>query len=59
HLSYTLMEPVGVTGHIVPWNGPLWIGSRTIAPALAAGNSVVIKPSKESPVTLLKFAEMA
>jgi acyl-CoA reductase-like NAD-dependent aldehyde dehydrogenase len=48
-----------VTGHIVPWNGPLWIGSRTIAPALAAGNSVVIKPSKESPVTLLKFAEMA
>jgi aldehyde dehydrogenase (NAD+) len=59
YLSYTLKEPVGVTGHIVPWNGPLWIGSRTIAPALAAGNSVVIKPSSESPVTLLKFAEMA
>ena len=58
-LSYTLREPVGVTGHIVPWNGPLWIGSRTIAPALAAGNSVVIKPSSESPITLLKFAEMA
>ena len=59
HLSYTLREPVGVTGHIVPWNGPLWIGSRTIAPALAAGNSVVVKPSSEAPVTLLKFAEMA
>jgi aldehyde dehydrogenase (NAD+) len=59
YLSYTLKEPVGVTGHIVPWNGPLWIGSRTIAPALAAGNSVVVKPSKESPVTLLLFAEMA
>ena len=59
YISYTLKEPVGVTGHIVPWNGPLWIGSRTIAPALAAGNSVVIKPSKESPITLLKFAEMA
>ncbi|MDJ0959438.1 MAG: aldehyde dehydrogenase family protein [Acidimicrobiia bacterium] len=59
YLSYTLREPVGVTGHIIPWNGPLWIGSRTIAPALAAGNAVVIKPSKEAPLTLLKFAEMA
>lgn len=58
-LSYTLQEPVGVTGHIVPWNGPLWIGSRTIAPALAAGNSVVVKPSSEAPLTLLKFAELA
>jgi acyl-CoA reductase-like NAD-dependent aldehyde dehydrogenase len=58
YISYTLREPVGVTGHIVPWNGPLWIGSRTIAPALAAGNSVVVKPSSESPITLLKFAEM-
>ncbi|MEA3501794.1 MAG: aldehyde dehydrogenase family protein [Actinomycetota bacterium] len=58
-LSYTLREPVGVTGHIVPWNGPLWIGSRTIAPALAAGNSVVVKPSSEAPLTLLKFAELA
>ncbi|MBU1225629.1 MAG: aldehyde dehydrogenase family protein [Actinobacteria bacterium] len=58
-LSYTLREPIGVTGHIVPWNGPLWIGSRTIAPALAAGNAVVVKPSSEAPLTLLKFAEMA
>jgi aldehyde dehydrogenase (NAD+) len=58
-LSYTLREPVGVTGHIVPWNGPLWIGSRTIAPALAAGNSVVVKPSSEAPLTMLKFAELA
>jgi len=58
-LSYTLREPLGVTGHIIPWNGPLWIGSRTIAPALAAGNSVVIRPSSEAPLTLLKFAEMA
>jgi aldehyde dehydrogenase (NAD+) len=57
-VSYTLREPVGVTGHIVPWNGPLWIGSRTIAPALAAGNSVVVKPSSEAPLLLLKFAEM-
>jgi aldehyde dehydrogenase (NAD+) len=58
YLSYTLREPVGVTGHIVPWNGPLWIGSRSIAPALAAGNSVVVKPSSEAPLLLLKFAEM-
>ena len=57
-LSYTLREPIGVTGHIVPWNGPLWIGSRTIAPALAAGNSVVVKPSSEAPITMLKFAEL-
>jgi len=59
YLSYTLREPVGVTGHIVPWNGPLWIGSRTIAPALAAGNSVVVKPSSAAPLTMLKFAELA
>lgn len=58
-LSYTLREPVGITGHIIPWNGPLWIGSRTIAPALAAGNAVVVKPSSEAPLTLLKFAQMA
>ncbi|MCJ7724831.1 MAG: aldehyde dehydrogenase family protein, partial [Acidimicrobiia bacterium] len=58
YLSYTLREPVGITGHIVPWNGPLWIGSRTIAPALAAGNAVVVKPSSEAPLTLLKFAPM-
>jgi aldehyde dehydrogenase (NAD+) len=59
YLSYTLREPLGVTGHIVPWNGPLWIGSRTIAPALAAGNAVVVKPSSAAPLTMLKFAEMA
>ncbi|HEX5630360.1 MAG TPA: aldehyde dehydrogenase family protein, partial [Acidimicrobiia bacterium] len=58
YLSYTLREPMGVTGHIVPWNGPLWIGSRTMAPALAAGNSVVVKPSSEAPITLLRFAEL-
>jgi aldehyde dehydrogenase (NAD+) len=59
YLSYTLREPVGVTAHIVPWNGPLWIGSRTIAPALAAGNSVIAKPSSAAPLTMLKFAELA
>ena len=59
YFGFTLREPQGVTAHIVPWNGPLWIGSRTIAPALAAGNSVIVKPSSEAPLSLLKLAEMA
>lgn len=59
YFGFTLREPQGVTAHIVPWNGPLWIGSRTIAPALATGNSVVVKPSSEAPLSLLKLAEMA
>lgn len=58
-LSYTLREPRGVTAHIVPWNGPLWIGSRTIAPALAAGNSLIVMPAAETPLALLKLAELA
>jgi aldehyde dehydrogenase (NAD+) len=59
HLVYTLQEPKGVTAHIVPWNAPLWVGSRSIAPALAAGNSVIVKPSKEAPLSLLRLAELA
>ncbi len=59
YFGFTLREPTGVTAHIVPWNGPLWIGSRTIAPALATGNSVIVKPSSEAPLSLLKLAEMA
>jgi acyl-CoA reductase-like NAD-dependent aldehyde dehydrogenase len=54
-----LREPIGITAHIVPWNGPLWIGSRTIPPALAAGNAVIAKPSREAPLTMLKLAELA
>ncbi len=59
YFSYTTREPLGITAHIVPWNGPLWIGSRTIAPALAAGNAVIAKPSSEAPLSLLKLAELA
>jgi aldehyde dehydrogenase (NAD+) len=59
YFSYTTREPIGITAHIIPWNGPLWIGSRTIAPALAAGNAVIAKPSMEAPLSLLKFAELA
>ncbi|MCB1366525.1 MAG: aldehyde dehydrogenase [Rhodobacteraceae bacterium] len=52
-------EPVGVVGAIVPWNFPLMIGSWKIAPALAAGNSVVLKPAETASLTLLRLAELA
>ena len=51
-------EPVGVVGAIVPWNFPLMIGAWKIAPALAAGNSVVLKPSEVASLTLLRLAEL-
>jgi gamma-glutamyl-gamma-aminobutyraldehyde dehydrogenase len=51
-------EPVGVVGAIVPWNFPLMIGAWKIAPALAAGNSVVLKPAEAASLTLLRFAEL-
>ena len=51
-------EPVGVVGAIVPWNFPLMIGAWKIAPALAAGNSVVLKPSETASLTLLRLAEI-
>lgn len=57
--DYTRVEPLGVTVHIVPWNYPLVLGSRGIAPALAAGNTAVVKPSSLAPLTNLKLAEIA
>lgn len=57
-LDYTLKEPLGVTAHIVPWNYPLVMAARSIAPALAAGNTVVAKPASFTPITLLKLAEV-
>ena len=51
-------EPVGVVAAIVPWNFPLMIGAWKIAPALAAGNSVVLKPSEEASLTLLRLAQL-
>ncbi len=56
---YTLREPVGVVGAIVPWNFPLNIASWKFAPALAAGCTVVLKPASETPLTALLFAELA
>lgn len=58
-LDYTLREPLGVTAHVVPWNYPLQIALRGMAPALAAGNTVVLKPAEDTPVTALKVAEIA
>lgn len=58
-LSLIHREPVGVVGAIVPWNFPLMIGAWKVAPALAAGNSVVLKPSEAASLTLLRLAELA
>src|SRR5467141_358336 len=57
-LDYTVREPVGVTGHISPWNYPLVLSCRGIAPALAAGNTVVLKPASLTPLSALKLAEL-
>ena len=57
-IDYTLMEPLGVTAHVVPWNYPLVMAARSIAPAMAAGDTVVAKPASLTPITLLKFAEV-
>src|SRR5207244_12120703 len=57
-LNYTLKEPLGVTVHIVPWNYPIALASRSLAPALAAGNTVVMKPSELTPLTALKIGEL-
>ena len=58
-LNYTLREPVGVVGVIIPWNFPLSMVGWKCAPALACGNAVVIKPAEETPLTALRFAELA
>ncbi|MGF1472751.1 MAG: aldehyde dehydrogenase family protein [Rubrobacteraceae bacterium] len=58
-LAYTIREPYGVTAHIVPWNYPIQISCRSVAPALAAGNCCVIKPAEEAPLTAVRLAELA
>ena len=58
-LNYTMREPVGVVAAIVPWNYPLQIAVWKVAPALAAGCSVVLKPSELTPLTALRLAEFA
>jgi gamma-glutamyl-gamma-aminobutyraldehyde dehydrogenase/4-guanidinobutyraldehyde dehydrogenase/NAD-dependent aldehyde dehydrogenase len=58
-LALITREPVGVVGVIVPWNYPMIMAAWKIAPALAVGNSVVLKPSEKSPLTALRLAELA
>jgi aldehyde dehydrogenase (NAD+)/betaine-aldehyde dehydrogenase len=58
-LSYTLKEPVGVAAQIVPWNYPLLMATWKLAPALAAGCAVVLKPDPQTPATALRLAELA
>jgi aldehyde dehydrogenase (NAD+) len=59
YLNYTLREPAGVVGAIVPWNFPLQIAAWKVAPALACGCSVVLKPSELTPLNALKLGEIA
>lgn len=56
--NYTLREPVGVCGQIIPWNFPLLMAAWKLAPALAAGNTVVLKPAEQTPATALELARL-
>ncbi|MEM6610314.1 MAG: aldehyde dehydrogenase family protein [Pseudomonadota bacterium] len=58
-LNYTRIEPVGVCGLITPWNYPLLMAAWKLAPCLAAGNTVVLKPSEETPLSALYLADLA
>jgi aldehyde dehydrogenase (NAD+) len=59
HLTYTLREPVGVVAAIVPWNFPLLLAAWKVAPALACGNVVIVKPASQTPLTALALGELA
>src|SRR5437588_7259901 len=56
--NYTLREPVGVCGQIIPWNFPLLMAAWKLAPALAAGNTVVLKPAEQTPTTALELGKL-
>jgi aldehyde dehydrogenase (NAD+) len=56
--NYTLREPVGVCGQIIPWNFPLLMASWKLAPALACGNAVILKPAEQTPLTALRLGEL-
>jgi aldehyde dehydrogenase (NAD+) len=59
HLSYTVREPIGVCGVILPWNGPAIMVTSRVATAIACGNAIVVKPSELSPQSALRLAELA
>src|SRR3712207_16969 len=58
-VDMTFREPLGVVGLIVPWNFPLTIASWKVAPALAAGNTIVLKPAELTPLTAIEFERIA
>src|SRR3989440_1674845 len=57
--TYTLREPVGVVGLIIPWNFPLLLASWKVGPALACGCTIVMKPAEQTPLTTLRFGDLA
>lgn len=59
YLNYTRLEPIGVCGAIIPWNYPLQMAAWKVAPALACGNTVVLKPAEQTPLTALELARVA
>lgn len=58
YVDYTIREPLGVTGHIVPWNFPVSLFARSVAPALAAGNAVVVKSAEQTPLTAVELGKI-
>jgi len=58
HFAYTLKEPIGVVGQIIPWNFPFLMAAWKLGPALACGNTVVLKPSEKTPMTALALGEL-
>ena len=58
-LSYTRREPIGVVGAIIPWNAPVLVGALKIAPALCAGNTIVLKAAEDAPLGVLLMAEIS
>jgi len=56
--TYTLREPVGVVGQIIPWNFPIQMAAWKLAPALACGNTVILKPAEQTPLTALRLGEL-
>jgi len=56
-IDYVVREPIGVTGHIIPWNYPIQIMSRSVAAAIATGNTVVVKSAEDTPMTAFKLTE--
>ena len=56
--AYTLHEPIGVIGQIIPWNFPLLMLAWKVAPAMAAGNVIVLKPAEQTPLNALRFAQL-